>query len=165
MGLRESINRHPSIAVVPATVAVAAAGLMYFLTVRAGTAHASSGIKSFYTIDDGKTWFKDEMAQAFPFDHHGKLAYRVQVFRCGNGKPFAGYLESYPEDVKSQIESAGTDWNARFTVMQSASDRLLVKRPGDATWISLRHNDYMTITRPVCGDDPKQSPAAVNANE
>ncbi len=50
--------------------------------------------QAFYTDDDGATTFVDDGQKTPPFQHKGKEAVRVQMFKCGSTK-FIGYLERY----------------------------------------------------------------------
>lgn len=109
--------------------------------------------KSFYSDDDGKTWFLDAADKAPPFDHNGKEAFQAVVCRCGNGTPFVSYLISYDPEDKAAIEAAAP--NNRIYVIASLSDKQLVKRPGGGSWVRLTpqsSKEYKKISTPLCPD-------------
>jgi len=164
MQISKTLNRNP---VVAATIAGAAIAVGVFLIIRAIAGNAEdSGGKAFFTTDDGKTWFKDEMTKPFPFDHDGAPAYRVNVFRCGDGQPFAGYLECLPSELVDAVNSAGPSWVARYAKLQTVSDQILVKKPGDAEWTKPRQKkEYARIIKPVCPDGTKLEVTPVNPNQ
>ncbi len=148
------------------TIAGAVIALGGFLIIRQVASGENSGAKAFFSTDDGKTWFTDEMTKPFPFDHHGAPAYRVQVFRCGNGPPFAGFLECLPSELIARVNSAGSSWQAHYAVLLSVSDEILVKRPGDSDWTKPgQKKEYKRITKPVCPDGTKQEVTPVNPNQ
>ena len=63
--------------------------------------------QSWYTDDDGKTWYADDKSLSPPIDHNGKTAVRAYVFSCDGGKhEFVGYLERYTPDARQAIEQA-----------------------------------------------------------
>lgn len=119
-------------------------------------------MKAFFSDDDGKTWFADDWSKFSPFDHDGMQAYRAHVFRCGDGPPFVGYLESYAEEVKPVLEKGHPDINDILVAMQRYSDKSLVKKPGDAKWVS---RGTPAITTPRCPAGSKLSPQEFGPGE
>ena len=92
MGVRESINENPKLGFgVGAGIVVVALALTGFQLFGGG-----NGVKQpkygFYTDDDGKTFFKDDMYKVVPFDRNGKQAYRAGVFECPDGKQFVALI-------------------------------------------------------------------------
>jgi hypothetical protein len=82
---------------------------------------------SFFTVDDGKTFFAASSDNIPPFDYKGRQAVHAYVFEC-NGKRFVGYLERYtPEAHNAILAGKRTPQIERF-------GREL-KRPGDAKWV------------------------------
>lgn len=150
MGIRDSFNKRPALGITLGVAALALAGLLAW---RAGAgAGGVAHYRAFYSDDDGKTWFTDDFTRFPPFDHIGKMAYRAQVFRAGAGHPFVGYLECYPPDVQARLTAACTSTNAMLIAVQSASDSVLVKKPGGATWISPTSRAYQEIVTPKSPD-------------
>jgi hypothetical protein len=161
MELRHVLNKKPAAGVVAAAVVIALC--FYFILRQSSGVGASSGLKAYFSDDDGKTWFKDEFTRPFPFDHGGQPAYRAQIFRCG-GTTFCGYLEALPDKSREAIEALPPNWEARYAAMQSDSDQIMVKRPGDAKWVHNRQAQYEKIRKPVCPDGSSSEPEPVNPN-
>ena len=86
---------------------------------------------SYFTADDGRTWFAGSSTSYPPFDHDGHTAVRAYVFQCG-GKQFVGYMERYSSKAKASLDAGGqlSPWMARF-------GREL-KRPGDPGWTPVK---------------------------
>jgi hypothetical protein len=100
MGVREKINAKKSLGygLSIAFILVAASVLAY----TQWPEHRFAGKTSFYSDDDGQTWFIDSIYKSTPFDHNGKQAYRAVIYSCENGKTkFCAYLmRDRPEDKK-----------------------------------------------------------------
>jgi len=150
MGIRESFNKRPAIGITFGVAALALAGLVGW-RVQAG-AGGVGRYRAFYSDDDGKTWFVDDYTRFSPFDHNGKIAYRAQVFRAGDGPPFVGYLECYPPDVKARLATACTSTNAMLVAVQSASESILVKKPGGGAWVAPASQAYQETVTPASPD-------------
>lgn len=157
MSIREKIAKSPVVGIVIGIVLFAAAGIVMFQTVFASN---SGKLQAMYSDDDGKTWFKDELRKLPPFDHHGKTAYRVQVFKCGKDAPFVAWLETYSEDDKRTLAAAGSDDIALAAAMQSAQPK--IKRPGEASWVgSENRQKYEDIMTPKCPGGSTDKPQQV----
>jgi hypothetical protein len=90
--LRNLLKEHP-------WVGKAAAGLLILLAVLSvalSRRHSSDEVtllsKAYYSTDDGKTWFADDINKTYPFDHAGHAAYRAFIFQNTDGSTFCGYL-------------------------------------------------------------------------
>jgi hypothetical protein len=132
-GVREWLNKHPGLALgLTAGVALAAI-LAIVVQVMASRKKYPEGLPSaYYSVDDGQSYFVAGMENVPPFQHDGKEAVRAHVFKCGNGKPFVGYLERYtPEAHKAVVEK-------RATPQHQISGREL-KRPGaNNAWVTTK---------------------------
>jgi hypothetical protein len=90
---------------------------------------------AWFTVDDGKTWFADDVSNLPPFEHNGKQAVMCFVYKTPAGEPFAGYLMRYTPEGKrmreKQLHGSGTltaeEVENRLRMME-------VKRPGEAGW-------------------------------
>jgi hypothetical protein len=162
MPFRKPVQKYSVIAVVFAAAAVAF-GVRAIMRDSAGVG-AASGIKAYFSTDDGKTWFSDDASRPFPFDHDGRPAYRAEIFRCG-GTTFCAYLEALPDEERDAIAGLPVNWQARFAALQSASDQIMVKKPGDAAWVRPGHDTYAQITTPTCPDGSGSAPVPVNPNQ
>src|SRR5215210_5554852 len=85
VGIRETINKNPTqTAAITAGIIVLALILIIWQACSGGGSGTIG--KSYYTIDDGKTYFVDASNKIPPFMHEGKEAVRAHVFTCDNGK-------------------------------------------------------------------------------
>ena len=125
-GLRGLLNKYP-IPIFGLLVLLIVFGLWYAISgVTAGQIEAGS----YYSVDDGATYFADDRSRVAPFSSGGKEAVRAIVMQpAGGGEPFVKYLQkNKPENVAA---------------MQDAEDRgvrregvsLLIKAPGDSEWL------------------------------
>jgi hypothetical protein len=141
MSVREAIDRHRGIVLGVAVLAIVGATVVMYVNGQSGS-ESSLTTRSFYTVDDGKTWFVDSAEKVPPFDYNGKLAYRVRLFSIDGGKTsFAGYLERYtPEAIKKLEAAKRGDTEPKGRSVLSVVEELTIsgteiKRPGDSVWI------------------------------
>ncbi len=109
--------------------------------------------RSFFTIDDGKTWFADDAAKVPPFTKDGKEAVRAYVFKCHDGKQFVAYLERYTPDGKQRIEQLSARSEKDKEVVAFVADEpagVEVKMPGQAVWIKQSEKRATAIMTPRC---------------
>jgi hypothetical protein len=136
MGVRESLEKNKPLAVGFAVVFIAAAiGLMVWSN-RSGMPAPLK--QAYYSDDDGKTFFSDDINRVYPFDHSGKQAYRAYVFRAGGGKPFVGYLAGLTDKGRKQLEglrAKANDGEAVQAINQLMETEMLVKKPGGTKWV------------------------------
>lgn len=128
MGLRETIAKKPGLVTALAVIAVLVCGYMVFKTVR-GSARPTLATKAFFTTDDGKTWFIDDVAKAPPFKTaEGKEAVAANVVSCKGGKdPFVLYVWRYTAEGKAEVEAGKTNPGTAF--------KREVKKPGAKDWV------------------------------
>jgi hypothetical protein len=101
--------------------------------------------QSFYTTDDGQTWFVDSSSKLPPFDHDGAQAVRCYVFKGPNGK-FAGLLEKYSDDTREQL--------TRLAGKSPPSDiSVLVKKPGEKDWTKTGVDQQAMTLMHITGPD------------
>jgi hypothetical protein len=134
--LRERINKYPT-----QSAAVAAGGIVLALLFIMWQACGGSGGgpgKSYYSVDDGATFFVDDSNKIPPFKHEGKDAVRAHVFRCGSGEPFVGYLEMYDPQTKKMMEDAIAG-KAPPMAYGGYTGQAMVKKPktGPMGWVPL----------------------------
>jgi hypothetical protein len=137
VGIRETLNKNPSITtgVTIGIIVVALVAIIYqaFFYGRPDL----SPPRSFYSIDDGKTWFDDDANKIPPFAHEGGQAVRVFVFKCGEkGAPFVGYMERFtPEAAKKMTELSKTGSpDDPMAIEQLQMTGVEIKKPGDPKW-------------------------------
>jgi hypothetical protein len=128
MNVRESLNSHPGIGAAIAVVVVLAGGWMIYHQTR--PEGEPPAMVTFYTDDDGATWFADSPTRVPPYDHNGKQAVRCFVFQAAD-KPFVGYLREDTPELARRVNA-----NLGSTNDELAAG-MLVKRPGDKQWIPM----------------------------
>jgi hypothetical protein len=135
MGVRETLNQNKTIGVAAIIVLIAgAAGAMYWTNSSAIPAPLKT---AFYSDDDGKTFYPDDTSRISPYDHNGKQAVRVTVFRWGNGAPFVGYMTRLNESGRKRMQelSALPDTAANDAARGAISTKTTeFKRPGEEKW-------------------------------
>ena len=135
--MRDKINQYRNVGVgASSCIIVLAVGFIIWWEARGSRPVSSAPVtQAFYSDDDGKTWFIDDLVKVVPFDHHGGQAVRAEIFRCAQGKPFVGYLERYSDAVKAKITSAAV--GHPDAVASAMMDEMTeVKRPVEAEWIN-----------------------------
>jgi hypothetical protein len=96
VGIRETLNKNPKQTYI-------FVGIILFLTIAViaysirSEAPPKARTKAYYTDDDGKTFFVDDIKKAAPFDRNGKMVYLAHVYICeaNKDKKFVGYVEMY----------------------------------------------------------------------
>lgn len=169
VGIRQTINENPVItgAVTGGIILIA----LIFIVMQSCQGDPASGgpavTKAFFTTDDGKTYFVDDAKHIPPYKvdkpgdpNHGKTAYRVQVFKCGDSAPFISHMEKYAEeDRKKLVEmmaNAG-DRGVPVPMMYMGGANIMIKKPGSGErgWVKLTPQttqQYMNIMQPKCPD-------------
>jgi hypothetical protein len=136
VGIREAIERNRGATIGVVVLMLVAAAFFVFYN---DSSDAESPLtRSFYTIDEGKTWFVDTAERIPPFDHEGQTAYRVRLFTTDGGRTqFAGYVERFTPEARRRIEAAqrGGEGEPKGRPILSIIDELLisgteVKKPG-----------------------------------
>jgi hypothetical protein len=139
---RKKISSYPRVGLGAAGVFVLLCATYVFIQMRGSNSPSAGNAKAFFSVDDGKTWFADDMTKVPPYDKDGKQAIRAFVFRGSDGKDFVGYLQRFTPDAKRAIEQLQTPDPNRTGPPDVSGIRMAytigreVKRPGDAKWIS-----------------------------
>jgi hypothetical protein len=156
MSVRETIDKYQKIVVAIALVGIACGGYLIFRS-SAGPTSQTLMARSYYTFDDGATWFVDDAQRVPPFEHNGKTAVRVRMYSSGDGKKlFPGYLERYTEEARRRIAAAqrgdreAAGMQTGRTLVSLMEELLIsgteVKKPGPGgTWV--RRSDLQTAAR------------------
>ena len=156
MRIRAFLNRHPvaTAAVVLVLTALAVASVVYPLRPQRETSVIPR--KDFYTVDDGETWFTDDVDKITPFDHGGKPAVLVHLFTCDGGKrKFVGYLEKLPDGA---LQTFRERTHIPANSVPESDDVAgivgnLVKRKGETEWVpSTDRARFQAITEVRCPD-------------
>ncbi len=134
MNFRELVNRRPKLAAA-SIIAIAVLAIGFSFQSSRGPKLSGPITQAFFSDDDGKSWFAEDINKPFPFDHNGRQAYRAYVFRCQSGDPFVGYLASFSDAGAPKGTTAAPTRSEQFgpqkiPVMQ-------VKKPGESNWIPI----------------------------
>ncbi len=130
MGIRETLNKNPGLTT-GATAGIIILALVFIIYQINGGGTPGIATEAFYTIDDGKTWFADDVNKVPPFDKDGKQASRVYVYKCADGKEFVSHLERYTAEGKKAMEaSMKADGGSPILMEDVMMNGLEVKEPG-----------------------------------
>jgi hypothetical protein len=150
MGTRERLNENKKLGLgVGAAIIIIALGVFAF-QLRGGGNNAAPVPKSaFYTDDNGKTFFKDDIKKVSPFNHNGKQSYRADVFKGPDGQQFVGLIYRHTEAGRKEME----EYISKKMKDPDGLTRLSIERRGmelkpvganDKTWAL---NDEFTAER------------------
>jgi hypothetical protein len=178
VSVRLLINRHRNTVLV---MVVAVVGICAWVTW--SNAHPTAGptpaATGFFTVDEGKTLYVDDLRAMMRLDKDGKRVARAYLYRCGNETPVVGYLERYTEkwwalrekyrDEPQPPPGVPPKWVGDFAALGASA--LEVKRPGDSDWLSMGDPSACNITSYTCKDGgvavrvpPPTSGATASAN-
>jgi prepilin-type processing-associated H-X9-DG protein len=106
---------------------------------------------AFYTDDNGKSFFKDDVNEVSPFHHNGKQAYRCDVFQTDGGKQFVGLVYRYTDSGRREIEAYFPNYSKDpdGSTRRAIDERGMQVKPvgaGDNAWTL---NDDTTTSRLV----------------
>jgi hypothetical protein len=133
MAVRETLRKYPSaVAVVVIALIVACVAVIHSEV--KGPVDLSVAGKTFYSDDDGKTWFLDDPSKGSPFDHNGKQAYRAIVFRCPGGAPFVAFLAKFSDQEIAQDAAAMAHAPPGTPSRLSGMALDNIKKPGESKW-------------------------------
>lgn len=136
LSIREKMDQHPK--VVGTTMAILTViGLIAIIVELRGAIPLAP--KSFFTDDNGKTWFRASARLHPPFQHDGRTAYRCYVYKTKQGKEFVGYLQKWPQ---AAIDLAKHDPSKPMPHMTSLPTGSLLKRPGDKQWTNATPTEF-----------------------
>ena len=144
MSVREAINNKKSVGVGASILFLAAAAVILIYTQM--PEHRIKGDKTFFTDDDGQTWFSDSIFRTPPYDHDGKTAVRAMIYSYDHGnKTYCAYLMRFTKDAKKRLDDAFADAARQdkppssvglFTDRQLSLTGMEVKLPGPGhSWV------------------------------
>lgn len=153
-------KRKYGVGVAVAVLLVAAVALGYQLV--GGRENGAAGPvakTAYYTDDNGKTFFKDDVNKIPPFDHNGKQALRCDVFEAG-GKQFVGLVYRFTEAGKRDMAAYNPSKDADGSTRKSIEERSLQVKPvaaADKAWDIADETTVMRLQSQV--KDPSGKPA------
>ena len=104
MGVVSRLNENKKVGVgVGAALIIIAVGLVALQLYGGNASSLKGSTKAFYTDDNGKSFFKDDISKIPPFDHNGKQALRADVFRCEDNHEFVGLVYRFTDMGKKQM--------------------------------------------------------------
>jgi hypothetical protein len=105
MGIAESLNKNKIWSIGVALVMVVVAGVL--LAVELKPAKQFSQKETYFSDDDGASWYIDDINNIPPYNHNGKEGVRAIIYNYDNGsKEFCGYLMRFGPAVKRRIDAA-----------------------------------------------------------
>lgn len=158
MGIRETLNQNPGITT-GLTAGIILIALIFIGYQLFGGGGPPIPTRGYYTVDDGQTWFADDIQKIPPFEHNGQQAVRVALFSCDGGKNvFPVYLERYtPEgqvaaEKLREAEASGEPNYDDYGTMEAGQQVKPARQP-DAPWVSTMDYDRAgPIMTPTCPD-------------
>jgi hypothetical protein len=162
VSLRQAINQKPAVAAT-AVGCVALLGVLFIVRMSSATGQTNDvPARAYFTVDDGKSYFEDDLEKIPPFTTaEGKTAYRAVVVKCGNGQPYVSHLERYAEADRKSLMDTLQKPTGRNTVLLEVEANALsmaeVKKPltGDKGWITAggrNGRQYEALAQPKCRD-------------
>ena len=138
MRLRAFLNKHPAATIAVTLVLTAIAVFLIILQLRPDDEAVFVPRKDFYSVDDGETWFVDDIDKITPFDHDGKPAVLVRLFTCDGGKTkFVGYLEKLPDGALEKYRASRSLPANSVPEADDVAEMVgnLAKRKGETEWV------------------------------
>lgn len=115
--------------------------------------------QAYFTVDDGQTWFADDIQNISPFDHQGQQAVRVHLFTCDGGKTvFPVYLERYNDEARAAWEKlheaeAGGQVDVSLYEQIERGQEVKRARDPDSPWVKTTNFERSSeIMSPRCPD-------------
>jgi hypothetical protein len=150
MGLRDLVQNQRNATTFAAFGAILVAAIAIAFELRGNSIPKIS--KAYYSDDDGKTSFVDDVDKLVPFDHDGKQACQAYLFKCSDGTVFIGYLSRYTDKAKAELEYLRTQPPAQAAeqITEVTSAGTEVKRPGDTRWYRQNSPEGGEVLAPKC---------------
>lgn len=156
MNIREGLNENRGVIRAAAGVimiGVLAVGIRGACSAGGSAGASSATSKRFFSVDDGKNWFPEAASKIPPFEHQGKTAYGVKVYRCEHGKEFVSHLERYDETDKKRFEEVAAKNPGAVVDPMEFMRAAEVKAPGGKQWIRWSpqsQKQYQRTVEPRC---------------
>lgn len=141
MGIREQLNQNSKLAIAIAVTAVLVLGYLVFSS--SGARPSIDGqAKAWFTTDDGKTYFADDLSKQPPFQKDGRTAYGCYVWSSDGGKT------TWVSHLYRHTGGANEAGQRRSLANEFAGSNMEVKRPGDTAWVKATDPRGIEIQRP-----------------
>lgn len=153
------IRQHQQVGILFAVALIITAVVITWMTLMpSGPKKVTRG---FFTVDEGKTWFIDDVQRITPFDKDGKPAVRGYLFKCPGGKVYCGLLSRHTDSARKkadEFKSQNPD--------KPIPDDLLVKgsrdfrQPAKKQWVNDTSNEiFQVTTQKSCPDGSYPEPS------
>lgn len=130
VGIRENMNKNPAVATGATLGIILICILIIVYQLWPSHPSGSAVTKAYFTDDDGKTYFKDDVTKFAPFDHDGKEAVQAFVYQANGGTPFVAFEEKLTPEALNAMKNPLPHPGPPIGVLNGT----LVKRPGDKDW-------------------------------
>jgi len=163
MEIRKFLNDNRKVIVGVAILAIAG-GLV--LSFRSNHQVSRPVTQAFFSDDDGQTTFVDDVNTVAPFDHGGKPACLVRMYKTKNGEVFIAWLERYTERGRKQATQLLLDRKQGAPVDVELSGDLAfeieVKRPHEGEWVRRDSPAGMDIVNKITSPDGSEIVSSVD---
>lgn len=152
MNVRQVLAEKPRITTaITVAVILVVLGYIVYTNMRGGVGGGPGPVpnQSFFTVDDGKTWFAADANNIPPFEHNGRQAVLARVYRC-DGKTFVNHMERFTPQAKKRLEEALARSAGGADVFLADMGGIEVKAPGSGEWISASHPSAAKVIAPKC---------------
>ena len=152
MDIREKLNQNSRL-----TTAVTAAIVILAVIIVIWQLMPQKKVKDkytemFFTTDDGKSYFVDDVRNVPPYTKGGKEAVQAQVVRCGSGKPFVGFLIRYDAEAKAKLEEAKAKGEVPADLARSMDSHIEYRKPGGEEWYKWPSDGWSQASDVKCPD-------------
>jgi len=121
---------------------VAAAALGFQMLGGRESGAGAVATQAFFTDDEGKSFFKDDVSKLPPFSHNGKQALGCDVFEstAAGGKQFVGLVYRFTDSGRREMESylpnksKDPDGSTRRSIEERGKQVKLVGAAGESAW-------------------------------
>jgi hypothetical protein len=152
--------KRPLWLIVVAIVLCVGGGAMLLTQFLGGPSAGGGTPQEWYTIDDGKSFFADDVGKFPPFIYKGKPAYRCAVWTCDDGKTkFVSHLERIPPEVKMMLDKMET--KKAMVMFDPSTMEVKLPQTGDQGWVSIRTPQADEIMKPKCPGGGSGTPKSV----
>jgi hypothetical protein len=157
MQLRELIEKNKKVVLAILPVVVLASLLLGWHNLHRDDLTGSIS-RTFFSDDDGKTYFAEDASKGLSFDHDGKPAYRAFVYHSGSRGTYVGLLarpcgdDSPTQNTHRPVTHVPVPTGGAKTIPVAFD----IKKPGDAKWVVNSSPDGQAMARAAEEDGAEQ---------
>jgi hypothetical protein len=152
VGIRETLNQNPAITTVATIIIILATlGLIVYQTWDFGGPSYAPPTQAWFTVDDGKTWFADDISKLPPWDYQGRPAHRVFVYTCDDRTTtFAAYLMRYTPEAKQKLTQGNTSDPMMQQLLNGPGVEVKPPLTGEKGWLKRSDPAAAALLQPLC---------------